>query len=111
MSKIAKKKKKKKEKKRVYLMGYIWYNVRVENLLNIRGSSRNLTTIGLPGKNNFHREYSRYYHKNKNLQDNFCKLPTWQWSVLAQALRSQMILISSKIERVFVTKFCQEYYL
>ena len=32
---------------RSILFGYMWYDVHVESLLNIRGSSRNLATMGI----------------------------------------------------------------
>ena len=45
------------------LLGYMWYDVHVESLLNIKGSSKNLAAIGMTEKNNFIREFSRYLHK------------------------------------------------
>ena len=62
-----------KTKLRSVLLGYMWYDVHVESLLNIRGSSRNLATMGITGKNNFFREFSRYLHKTER-QDNFYSL-------------------------------------
>ena len=35
---------------RSILFGYMWYDVHVESLLNIRGSSRNLATMGITEK-------------------------------------------------------------
>ena len=35
------------------LFGYMWYDVHVESLLNIRGSSRNLATMGITEKKKF----------------------------------------------------------
>ena len=55
---------------RSILFGYMWYDVHVESLLNIRGSSRNLASMGITEKNNFLREFSRYLHKDQR-QDNF----------------------------------------
>ena len=62
-----------KTKLRSVLLGYMWYDVHVESLLNIRGSSRNLATMGITRKNNFFREFSRYLHKTER-QDNFYSL-------------------------------------
>ena len=45
------------------LLGYMWYDVHVESLLNIKGSSKNLAAMGMTEKNNFIREFSRYLHK------------------------------------------------
>ena len=87
----------------------MWYDVHVENLLNIKGKSRNLTAMGLRGKkNNFLREYSRYHHKNRDEQDNFCSLQTWKWTTLVPVLRSQLLLISTKVGCAFVPKFYNE---
>ena len=58
-----------KTKLRSVLLGYTWYDVRVESLLNIRGSSRNLVTMRLTEKNNFFREFSRYLHKTERLDN------------------------------------------
>ena len=66
---------------RSILFGYMWYNVHVESLLKIRGSSRNLAANEITKKNNFLRELSRYLHKDQR-QDNFYSLRTWKWTVL-----------------------------
>ena len=58
-------------------------------------------------KPKFPREFSRYLHKDQR-QDNFYSLQTWKWTVLIPALSTQMVLLSSKIGRVFVTKFYHE---
>ena len=81
------------------------YDIHVENMLNIKWSSRNLAAIGITKKNNFFRQFSRYYHKNQGAEDNFCSLRTWSWPVLLSALRTQIVLFSSKIGRAFVQKF------
>ena len=47
------------------LFGYMWYDVHVESSLNIRGSSRNLATMGITEKKNFFLE---------NLVDTFIKI-------------------------------------
>ena len=39
-----------KTKIRSVLFGYMWYDVHVEYLLNIRGSSRNLVAMGITEK-------------------------------------------------------------
>ena len=53
-----------KTKLRSVLLGYMWYDVHVESLLNIRGSSRNLVTMRLTEKITF----------LENLVDTFIKL-------------------------------------
>ena len=48
----------------------MWYDVHVESLLNITGSSRILATIGITEKSNFLREFITYLHKTER-QDSF----------------------------------------
>ena len=59
-----------KAKIRSVLFGYMWYDVHVESLLNITGSSRILATMGITEKNNFLREFITYLHKTER-QDSF----------------------------------------
>ena len=50
----------------------MWYDVHVESLTNIRGSSKNLSSIRIYEKNNSLREFSTCKHKsdkNINLDD------------------------------------------
>ena len=54
-----------KTKIRSVLFGYMWYDVHVEYLLNIRGSSRNLVAMGITEKKKTFLE---------NLVDTFIKL-------------------------------------
>ena len=70
---------------RSILFGYMWYDVYVESLLNMAGSSRNLATMGVTEENNFLREYSRYFHKNQR-QDHFYSIKTWTRTVLLPAM-------------------------
>ena len=73
---------------RSILFGYMWYDVHIESLLNIRGSSRNLASMGITEKKkNFLREFSRHLHKDQR-QDNFYSLRTWKWTVLYPAISS-----------------------
>ena len=73
---------------RSILFGYMWYDVHIESLLNIRGSSRNLASMGITEKKkNFLREFSRHLHKDQR-QDNFYSLRTWKWTVLYPAIIS-----------------------
>ena len=39
-------------------MRYMWYDIHVENMLNIKRSSRNLAAMGMPKKSNFFRQFS-----------------------------------------------------
>ena len=59
-----------KTKIRSVLSGYMWYDVHVESLLSITGSSRILAAMGITEKNNFLREFIRYLHKTER-QDSF----------------------------------------
>ena len=43
------------------LFGYMWYDVHVESLLKIKGSSRNLTAMGIIEKNNFLKYWTVLY--------------------------------------------------
>ena len=66
------------------LFRYIWYDVHVESLLKIKGSSRNLTAMGIIEKNNF----LKY------------------WTVLYPALSTQLIFFfDNKVRRIFVPNF------
>ena len=87
---------------RSFLMGYMWYDIHVENILDIKRSSRNLAVIGITEKKkkNFLRQFSRYYHKTQEAEDNFYSSQTWSWTVLFPALSTQIVLFSSKIRRV-----------
>ena len=53
-----------KTNRRSILLGYMWYHVHIESLLNIRGSSKNLAIIGITEKTTF----------LKNLVDTFIKI-------------------------------------
>ena len=90
-----------------YLLGYMWYDVHIESLLSIRGSWKNLASIGISEKNNFLREFSRYKHKNdKNTnQDDFYSIKRTDWTVLYPALLTQIIFFDNKVRLIFVTKF------
>ena len=90
------------------LMRYMWYDIHVGNMLNIKGSSRNLAAMRITEKNNFLRQFSRYHHKNQGAEDNFYSLRTWSWTFLLPALSTQIVLFRSKIGRVFVPKFHHE---
>ena len=88
---------------------YMWYDIHVENILNIKRSSRNLAVIGITEKkSNFLRQFCRCHHKTQGAEDNFYSLQTWSWTVLFPALSTQIVLFSSKIRRVFVLKFYYE---
>ena len=50
---------------RSILFGYMWYDVHIESLLNIRGSSRNLASMGITEKKKTFSE---------NLVDTFIKI-------------------------------------
>ena len=52
-------------------------------------------------KKNFIREFSRYLHKTQR-QDNFYSILVGHWTVLYPALSTQLILLTSKVGRVFV---------
>ena len=86
----------------------MWYDIHVENMLNIKRSSRNLAAMGITEKNNFFRQFSWYHQRNQGAEYNFYSLRTWSWTVLLLALSTQIVLFSSKIERVFVPKFYHE---
>ena len=87
----------------------MWYDTHVENILNIKRSSRNLAVIGITEKkSNFLRQFCRCHHKTQGAEDNFYSLQTWSWTVLFPALSTQIVLFSSKIRRVFVLKFYYE---
>ena len=96
-----------KPNRRSILFGYMWYDVYVESLLNIRRSSRNLATMWITEKNSFLREFSRYFHKDQR-QDNFYSLRTWKWTVLYPAISSQLLFFGNKAGFVFVPKFFHE---
>ena len=78
-----------KTKIRSILLGYMWYDVHVESILNIRGSSRILATMGITEKNNFLREFSRYLQKNE--RHNFYSLQSGNWTFLYSALSRKLI--------------------
>ena len=80
---------------RSILFGYMWYDIHVESLLNIRGSSRNLAAMGITEKNNFLREFSRQLHKTER-QDSFYSLQSGNWTVLYPALSTQLIFLIIK---------------
>ena len=93
-----------KTKIRSILFRYVWYDVPVESLLNIRGSSRNLAAMGITEKSNFLREFNRYLHKTER-QDNFYILQRGSWIVLYPTLTTQLIFFGNKVMRVLVTEF------
>ena len=51
------------------LVGYMWYDIHVESMLNIRRSSRNLASMGITGKKNNFLEY---------LVDTFIGIKKWK---------------------------------
>lgn len=88
----------------------MWYDVHVESLLNIRGSSKNLASIGITEKNNSLREFSTCKHKsdkNRNLDD-FYSIKTTGWTILYPALSTQITFFDNKAGIVFVQKFYLE---
>ena len=54
-----------KTKIRSILFEYMWYDVHVESLLNIRRSCKNLAAMGMTEKNHFLGEFSRYLYKTE----------------------------------------------
>ena len=60
--------------------------------------------MGMTEKKNFIREFSRYLHKTQR-QDNFCSILVGHWTVLYPPLSTQLILLTSKVGRVFVLIF------
>ena len=92
---------------RSILLGYMWYDVHVESILNIRGSSRILATMGITEKNNFLREFSRYLQKNE--RHNFYSLQSGNWTFLYSALSRKLIFFffffGNKVGHVFVPTF------
>ena len=89
---------------RSILFGYMWYDIHAESLLNIKGSSKNLAAMGMTEKSNFIREFIRYLHKTQR-QDNFYSILIGHWIVLYPTLNMQLILLTSKVGRVFLPKF------
>ena len=84
----------------------MWYDVHIESILNITGSSRILATMGITEKNNFLREFSRYLHKTE--RHNFYSLQSGNWTFLDSALSRKLIFFfffGNKVGRVFVPKF------
>ena len=79
-----------KTKIRSILFKYMWYDLHVESLLNIKGSFRNLAAMEITEKNNFLREFSGYLHKTER-QNNFYSLQRRNWAVLYPALSTQLI--------------------
>ena len=67
----------------------MWYDVHIESILNITGSSRILATMGITEKNNFLREFSRYLHKTE--RHNFYSLQSGNWTFLDSALSRKLI--------------------
>ena len=96
-----------KTKIRSILFEYMWYDVHVESLLNIRRSCKNLAAMGMTEKNHFLGEFSRYLYKTE-WQDIFYSLLKGNWTVLYPALSIPSIFFGNKVGRVFVTKFFQD---
>ena len=66
------------------LMGYMWNDIHVEQMNNISSSSKNLTSMSLPGKNAFLRLFTNYKHKNANTNDAFNRFATYSWTTFGQ---------------------------
>ena len=60
--------------------------------------------MGMTEKNKFIREFSRNLHETQR-QDNFHSTLIGHWTVLYLALSTQLLLLTSKVGRVFVPKF------
>ena len=89
-------------------MGYMWNDIHVEQMNNISSSSKNLTSMSLPGKNAFLRLFTNYKHKNANTNGAFNRFATYSWTTLIPALSSQIILVTNKVGLVFVPIFHHE---
>ena len=86
------------------LLGYMWYDIHVESLLDIRGSSRNLAAMGITEKYNFLRESSGYLHKIER-EDNFYCYQRGNWTVVYPALSTQLIYFRNNVGCIFEPTF------
>ena len=84
---------------RSILFRYMWYDVHVESLLNIKGSSRILAAMGITEKK------KKTFLEKDEREDSFYSLPKKGWTVLYPALTTKLIFFGNKVGGVFVTKF------
>ena len=91
--------------RRSYMMGYLDQELHVLNLLNIKGSHRNLAVMSPTEKNQYLRNLSQYVHRSTDNLDVFYSRFNKTRTVLFHALESMIVYCSRKIQRLFVPKF------
>ena len=89
---------------KIILFGYMWMETHVESMLNIRGTSRDLATMGINEKKINFRTFSQYLHKMPRQDNLYCFKPN-QWTVLHPALTTEIIFFENKVGHIFIPKF------
>ena len=91
--------------RRSYMMGYLNQELHVLNILNIKGSHRNLAAMSPTEKNQYLQNYSQYVHRSTDNLDVFYSNFNKTRTILFHALESRLVYFGHKIERLFVPKF------
>ena len=86
-------------------MGYMAEEIHVLNMLNIRGASKNLSSLSPSEKSIFLRQYSGYVHWTSNELNVFYSRYNKNQVVLSHAIDSLVVMYASRIERLFAPKF------
>ena len=91
-----------------YMIGYIYYKNHIVNMLNIRGTSRNLAVMTSHEKNTFLRVLTKYFHQLSSEENIFYSYFNKDKTVLYHALNDIMVYYNRQIQRLFVLKFYHE---
>ena len=91
--------------RRSYMMGYLNQELHVLNMLNIKGSHRNLAAMSPTEKNQYLWNYSQYVHRSTDSLDVFYSNFNKTRTILFHALESRLVYFGHRIESLFVAKF------
>ena len=90
---------------RLIFLGYFWKDAKAESLLNISGSSKDLSTISITKKNNYLRKLSLPVHKKRENIESLYSHFTDNWTVLRPIVDLAVDLYQSRVGRLFLPTF------